>query len=81
MSVRTTGWCLAAIAAMSLSASAQSDKKTEPHWIWLTKTDADETVYLRKEFELTGKCKSAQVGRHLRQRGPIVRQRRKSRRP
>ncbi len=64
MSMRSVTMCLAAALTLTAAAFGQElEKKNAPVWIWLTKSDANETVYLRREFEITGNViQSAQVG-------------------
>lgn len=64
MSVRTRWWSLAALLASSAaySAQAQSPETVVPQWIWLTKSEADETVYLRRAFELPDGVAAAKLG-------------------
>src|SRR5262249_33095865 len=33
----------------------------KPHWIWIDKSSQNETIYLRRTFELTGKVKTGLV--------------------
>lgn len=45
---------LALIGLSSAAFGQEAEKKNAPQWIWLTKTAAKETVYLRREVVITG---------------------------
>ncbi len=64
MTMRRSWWSLAGVVCLSVAAFGQAEpaKKAEPHWIWLTKSEANETVFLRREFDAPAKIKSAKVG-------------------
>jgi len=48
-----TAW-LAALALTVTAFGQEAEKKNAPAWIWLTKSDANETIYLRREVVITG---------------------------
>src|SRR5262249_26887249 len=67
LSIRTTLVTALIVFCGLALAPAQDAGKTKgddnpPHWIWIDKAAQNETIYLRKTFELTGTVKAGLVG-------------------
>lgn len=64
MGIRQGFWAGAATLVMVSAAWAQADKEkpAAPVWVWPTKNKTNETVYLRREFELPERVAAAKVG-------------------